>query len=57
MGKTHLHVVIDKELYMKVKELAARLYEHQKGSLSRAVEEALRLWIRRNAWHEKNICD
>ena len=43
--KVHLHVMISRELYTKVKELASRVYDCHRGALSYAVEDALELWL------------
>ncbi|RLG83316.1 MAG: hypothetical protein DRO39_08585 [Thermoprotei archaeon] len=43
--KVHLHVMISRELYTKVKELASRVYDCHRGALSYAVEEALEMWL------------
>lgn len=48
-NKVHLHVVIDAELYSKVKELASKVYDCHRGALSYAVEEALELWLAAHA--------
>jgi len=47
--KVHLHVVINEEIYHKVRELASKVYECHRGALSYAVEEALELWLAAHA--------
>ena len=44
-NKVQLNVLIDRELYEKVKRVAVARYGRLHGALSRAVEEALRLWL------------
>ena len=44
-GKVLLQVLISRELYERLLEVAPRLYGKNKGALSWAVEEALRVWL------------
>lgn len=41
-----IHVRIDKQVEKKFRIEVARLYGGQRGSLSRAVQEAIELWVK-----------
>jgi len=45
MEKRHLSVMIDAELYEKLKELAIKKHRKLKGALSKEVEDAIRHWV------------
>ena len=45
MEKRHLSVMIDAELYEKLKELAIKKHRKLKGALSKEVENAIRHWV------------
>jgi len=44
-GKVTLHVLIEKDLYDKLIQIAPIVYGSSKGALSYVVEEALRYWL------------
>lgn len=46
-GKVQVHILIDKELYRKVKEIAPQYYRTYRGAISHLIEEAIRLYLSR----------
>jgi len=42
-----LLVVIDDELEEEFRKAVARIYGFKKGALSKAIEEAIRLWLKK----------
>ncbi|MEM0171507.1 MAG: hypothetical protein QXU11_12210 [Thermoproteota archaeon] len=53
MGKINLE--IDDELEREFRRIAVEKFEARKGFLKKAVEEAIRDWIRENSKSDKNI--
>jgi len=45
MGR--LLVVIDDDLEEEFRKIVAKIYGFKKGALSRAIEEAIRLWLKK----------
>ena len=40
-----LKIYIDEELEIKFRKLAMEVYGYRRGSISRAAEEAIRMWV------------
>ncbi|MEM3191382.1 MAG: hypothetical protein QW292_04675 [Candidatus Parvarchaeota archaeon] len=53
MGKINLE--IDDSLERELRRLAVEKFEARKGFLKKAVEEAIRDWIRKNSEGAKNV--
>lgn len=47
--KVHLHVLVDEDLYDRVRRLAVHVYDYHRGALSYAVQEGLELWLATHA--------
>ena len=43
--KKVIHTVVDRDIYAEFLLLATRKFKMQRGALSAALEEAMRLWI------------
>jgi len=48
-GKIKTSVYVDRDLWAKFKKLAMTKYNFQHGSVTRALEEALKKWIEENS--------
>lgn len=55
MGRIDL--ILDDKLEEELRLVAGRRFGARKGSLARAVEEAVRLWIKISKEKEKNVSD
>ena len=48
MSKRRITVSVDEDLYIKFSVNALRKYKARKGSISKALEEAMELWLEQN---------
>ena len=48
MAKVRVTIVIDKELNETFRTAVAKKYGYYHGALSKALEEAIRLWLQKN---------
>jgi len=48
MAKVRVTIVIDKELNETFRTAVAKKYGYHHGALSKALEEAIRLWLQKN---------
>ena len=48
MAKVRVTIVIDKELNETFRAAVAKKYGYHYGALSRAIEEAIKLWLQKN---------
>ena len=48
MSKIPVTVLIDEELYMEFSIIALKKFKIRRGFFSKAIEEAMRLWIEEN---------
>ena len=48
MRGKHITIVVDEELYTELASLAVKKFKGSKGSIKKAVIEAIQLWIEKN---------
>ena len=49
MSKKRVNITVDEELYIEFATLALRKFKGQRGYIAKAIEEAIQMWVERNA--------
>jgi len=49
MSKRRISAVVDEDIYVEFMAIAVKKFKARRGSISLAIEEAIRMWVEKNA--------